>query len=209
MLQTEIWRSVQVAPFKVGPEVWWQRHRAVLLPQIILVLGVLALVCGALWAVGQHAEQRAELRRAETSRFLEQFRSGPVAGSWARVRAAWQAEGARQDALLAQLSSLSGRDPARVRRDHQLFVLEIIAEYGLQEDIERVRQFVIRLATCVRVGSCDRDVAAAQFGPGLWAFRDQHRHYFQFEYSGINLDPYLEAIAPRPPAASGPGSPDW
>jgi hypothetical protein len=197
MQQTEIWRSVQVARPKIGPVLWWQRRRAILLPQVVLVLGVLALVGGALLAVGQYTRQRADLRIAETHRVLDQFRSGPVAEAWGRVDSAWRAEGARQEALLAQLASSNGSDRLRVQRDHALFVLETIEEYHLQPDIEVLRQFAIRVATCVRVGSCDRHTVAAQVGPALWAFHDQHRQYFQFEYSGMDLEPYLETIAPR------------
>jgi hypothetical protein len=200
MLQTEIWNGVLSGPPKVGPAPWWRDRRTVSLPLIALALGVLVLLCGALLAVGAYSHHRAELRRAETNRLLGQFRSGPVAASWARLGAAWQAEGTRQDALLAQLAAHNGNDRARIRRDHQLFVLETIQEYRLGPDIEVVRQFVIRLATCVRVGSCDRTVAAAQLGPKLWAFWDQHRHFFQFEYSGVELDAHLRTIAPRPAA---------
>jgi hypothetical protein len=57
------------------------------------------------------------------------------------------------------------------------------------------------------MGSCDADVAAAQLGPALWAFRDQHRQYFDFEYSGVDLDAELETIAPRPPGRAR--SPRW
>jgi hypothetical protein len=198
MLQTEIWRTVLNGPRKVGPAPWPRGHRTVPLPLIPLLLGGLVLLCGALLAVGEYTHHRTELRLAETNRLLDQFRSGPVAASWARLGAAWQAEGVRQEALLAQLASHNGNDRARIRRDHQLFVLETIQEYGLAPDVEVVRQFVIRLATCMRVGSCDRNVAAAQLGPALWAFRDQHRHYFQFEYSGVELDSHLRTIAPRP-----------
>lgn len=196
MLQTEIWRSVLNGPAKVGPAPWSRGHRTVPLPLLALVIGALVLLCGGLLAVGEYTHHRAELRRAETNRLLDQFRSGPVAASWARLGAAWQAEGARQDALLA--AAQNGTALARIQRDHQLFVLETIEEYGLAPEIEVVRQFVIRLATCVRVGSCDRNVVAAQLGPKLWAFRDQHRHYFQFEYSGVELDAHLATIAPRP-----------
>ena len=204
MLQTEIWHGVLSGPPKVGRAPWWRDRRTVPPPLIALALVVLILLCGALLAVGAYSHHREERRRAETTRVLDQFRSGPVAASWARLSAAWQAEGRRQDALLAQLAAHNGNDRARIRRDHQLFVLEIIQEYGLAPDIEVVRQFVIRLATCVRVGSCDRTVAAAQLGPKLWAFRDQHRHYLQFEYSGVELDSPLRTIAPRlaPPARS-------
>jgi hypothetical protein len=204
MLQTDTWRSA--APPRISPGPWWSRHPGVLLPQVTLVLGILALLCGAL-AVGTYSYHKAEVRLAETSRFLHQLRAGPVADAFARVRAAWQAEDARQDALLARLAAAAGSARARVRRDHQLFVLETVEEYGLQPDIEVVRQFVVRLATCVRAGSCDRDVATAQLGPALWEFRDQHLAYFQFEYAGIDLDPYLATIAPRltPPHVRSPG----
>jgi len=207
MQQTEIRRSMQVARPETGTAVWWQRRRAVLLPQIILVLSVLALIGGAFLAVGLYSRHSAELRLAETHRFLDQVRAGPVAAAWARVNAAWRTEAARQEALLAQLTAVSGPGRLRIRRDHRLFVLETIEEYGLQPEIEAVRQFVVRLATCVRVGSCDRDVATAQLGPALWQFRDQHLPYFQFEHAGADLDPYLATIAPRlaPPHAPSPG----
>jgi hypothetical protein len=206
MLQTLIWR--RMAPPKVASDAWWRR-RALLPPRISMLVGVLALLCGGLWTVGEYADYRAELRLAETSRFLDQFRSGPVADAWGRLRTAWRAEQDRQDALLARMSSLAGDDLARTLRDHQMFVLETIEEYRLQDDIEVVHQFLIRLAICVRMGSCDADVAAAQLGPALWTFRDQHRHYFDFEHSGVDLDGYLETIAPRPIAPGNPASPRW
>jgi hypothetical protein len=172
-----------------------------------LLLGILAVLCGALWPVGMYTSHKAELRLAETSRFLDQLCAGPVADAFARVRAAWHAEHARQEALLARLASADGSERRRLRRDHQLFVLETIEGYGLQPDIEVVRRFIVRLATCVRAGSCDRDVITAQLGPALWQFRDQHLPYFQFEYAGSDLDPDLATIAPRlaPPHALSPG----
>lgn len=205
MLQTDIWRSA--APPRISPGLWRLRHPGALLPKATLVLGLLALLCGALWAVGAYNHHKAELRLAETSRFLEQFRAGPVSDAFARVRAAWEAQDARQDALLARLASAPASDRARVRRDYQLFVLETVEEFGLATDIEVVRQFVVRLATCVRAGSCDREVATAQLGPALWAFRDQHLLYFRFEDAGIDLDRYLATIAPRltAPHASSTG----
>jgi hypothetical protein len=207
MLQTLIWR--RMAPPKLAPSAWWRRRRALMAPRISVLVGVLALLCGALWTVGEYADYRAELRLAETNRFLDQFRSGPVADAWGRLRTAWRAEQERQDALLARIPSLAGRDLARTLHDHQMFVLETIEEYRLQDEIEVVHQFLIRLAICVRMGSCDADVAAAQLGPALWTFRDQHRRYFDFEYSGVDLDDYLETIGPRPIAPGKPGSPRW
>jgi hypothetical protein len=127
------------------------------------------------------------------------FERGPVAEALARLRTAWRAERERQDTLLARLPSVAGAELARALHDHQTFVLETIEEYRLQHDIDLVRQYLARLATCVRMASCDATVAAAQLGPALWTFRDQHRYYFEFEYSGVDLDHDLETIAPRPP----------
>jgi hypothetical protein len=207
MLQTLIWRTFRPAPSNVAAGGSWRRRRAWLLPRIGIVLCGLALVCGGLWTVGAYLQHRAELRLAETHRFLDQFRAGPVADAWARLRAAWRAEQDRQDALLARIPADTGRELARTLHEHHMFVLETIDEYHLQDDIEVVHRFLIRLATCVRMGSCDADVAAAQLGPALWTFRDQHRQYFDFEYSGVDLDAELEAIAPRPPGR--PRSPRW
>jgi hypothetical protein len=209
MLQTLLWRTGRLAPAKVAPDGWPRRQHAVLLPPISVLVCVLALLCGGLWTIGEYADYRAELRLAETNRFLDQFRSGPVAEAWQRLRTAWRAEQDRQDALLARIAYLTGRDLARARHDHQMFVLETIQEYRLQDDIALVHRFLIRLAICVRMGSCDADAAAAQLGPALWTFRDQHRHYFEFEYSGVDLDDYLETIAPRSSARSPPDSPRW
>jgi hypothetical protein len=199
MLQTFILRTVRMMPLKHAPAAWWRRYRELLLPQITVVLGVLALLCGMLWAVGEYADHRAELRLAETNRYLDQFRSGPVGAAWARLRAAWQAEQDRQDALIARIPRLGGSERMRTLRDYRVFVLEIIEEYGLHDEIEEVNRFLARLATCVRVNNCDPAVTAAQLGPALWAFRDQHRYYFQFEYSGHDVDEHIATIAPPPP----------
>jgi hypothetical protein len=205
MQPTELLQSMQVESPKSGPAAWWRRRRVLLLPQIILLAGVIALAGGGLLAVWQYARHSAELRSAETNRLLGEVRSGPVAAAWERLAAAWRAEGARSEALLARLASPDQREVARVRRDHRMLVLETVEQYHLQPDIEVVRRFVVRLATCVRIGACDRDAVAARLGPALWAFHDQHRQYFLFEYSGMNLVPYLETIAPRRsgPAAAG------
>lgn len=209
MLHTLILHTARLAPPKLGLTAWWRRYRTLLLPQITLVLGVLALLCGALWAVGEYADHRAELRLAETHRYLEEFRSGPVAAAWGRLRAAWRAEQDRQEALLARINSLDRSERARAMQDHRMFVLETIEEYGLQDEIEEVSQFLVRLATCVRVNSCDPDVAAAQLGPALWAFHDQHQYYFEFEYSGHDLDQTIATIAPRPAGRALHAAPRW
>jgi hypothetical protein len=199
MLQTLIWRTFRPAPPQVAPGRSWRRRHAWLLPQIGFLVGGLALLCSGLWTVGEYLQHRAELRLAETHRFLGEFRAGPVADAWARLRAAWRAEQDRQDALLARIPVLAGPALARTLHEHHMFVLETVEEYHLRDEIEVVHRFLIRLATCVRMGSCDADVAAAQLGPPLWTFRDQHRAYFDFEYSGVDLDAELETIAPRRP----------
>jgi hypothetical protein len=206
MLQTHIWRQLRIDLPRVAPTTWWRRHRGVVLPQLGLVFGVLLLLCGALWAVGQHADHQAEVRVGETNRFLDEFASGPVATAWQRLRAAWEAERARQDALLARIPSLAGSELHRTLRDHQQFVLETVEEYRLDRDIEVVHHYLRRLATCVRVGVCDRHAVAAQLGPALQNFRDQHRYYFDFEHSGVNLDRDLETIVPPPLGPARPGS---
>jgi hypothetical protein len=132
-----------------------------------------------------------------------------VAEAWGQLRTAWRAEQGRQEALLARIPSLAGPELARTLHDHQMFVLETIEEYRLQDDIEVVRQFLLRLAICVRMGSCDADVAAAQLGPALWTFRDQHRYYFAFEYSGLDLDRDVETIMPRPAGSGNSRAPRW
>jgi hypothetical protein len=198
MLQTSILRTVRMAPPKPAPAAPWGRYGVPRLPQITVVLGMLALLCGVLWGVNEYEEHRAELRRAETSRYLDQFRSGPVAAAWRRLGAAWQAEQDRQHALLVRLASKDDSDRAQALRDHRMLVLETIEEYGLHDEIEEVSRFLARLAICVRAGSCDLSVTAAQLGPALWAFRDQHEPYFRYEYSGHDIAEYIAIIAPRP-----------
>jgi hypothetical protein len=198
MLQTLILRTGRMTPPQLAPAAAWRRWQTPRLPQITLVLGMLALLCSVLWGVDEYGDHRAELRRAETSRFLDQFRSGAVGTAWARLRAAWQAEQDRQNALLARVAAMGGSDRAQSLRDHRMFVLETIEEYGLHDEIEEVSRFLARLATCVRAGSCDPDVIAAQLGPALWAFRDQHEFYFRHEYSGRDIADSIAIIAPRP-----------
>jgi hypothetical protein len=64
-------------------------------------------------------------------------------------------------------------------------VLETIQEYQLQDEIQVVHQFLIRLAGCVRMGSCDADVAAAQQGPALW---------IRSETASLCLEPCTECL---------------
>lgn len=209
MLQTSILRTVRMVPPRFAPAAAWRRCRALLLPQLTSILGMLALLCGLLWAVGEYADHRAELHRAETDRYLDQFRSGPVGAAWTRLRGAWRGEQGRQDALLARIASLGGSERAQALRDYRMFVLETIEEHGLQDEIEEVSRYLARLATCVRAGSCDANVAAAQLGPALWAFRDQHQYYFASEYSGHAVDEHIAIVAPRPEEHVFGAAPRW
>jgi hypothetical protein len=171
-----------------------RRHREVALAHLLPLFGVLCLLCAALWGVGQHAAQRAELRLAETERHLQEFGTPPVADAWQRLNGTWQAERHRQHALLARIASLSGAPREEALRAYQNFVLEIVEEHRLQAEIETVLDFVKRLALCVRLGSCDRQVAAARVGDALRQFRNQHYYYFALERPEEQLDKYVDEI---------------
>jgi hypothetical protein len=172
-----------------------RRHREVALAHLLPLFGILCLLCAALWGVGQHAAQRAELRLAETERHLQQFEAPPVADAWQRLNGTWQAELPRQHALLARIASLSGAAREEALRAYQRFVLEIVEEHRLQPEIETVLGFVKRLALCVRLGSCDRQVVAARLGDALRRFRNQHHYYFALEQPGAELERYVDEIA--------------
>jgi hypothetical protein len=175
-----------------------RRHREVALAQLLPLLGTVCLLCAALWGVGQHAAQRAELRLAETERHLQQFEAPPVADAWQRLSGAWQAEQHRQHALLARIASLSGARRDEALRAYQRFVLEVVEEHRLQPEIETMLGFVKRLALCVRLGSCDRQVATVRLGDALHRFRNQHHYYLALELPEEQLDQYLDEIDGAP-----------
>ena len=197
MMLSQIRRLPRVAPVPVprvrlgrlGP-----RHREVALGHLLPLFAVLCLLCAALWGVGQHAAQRAELRLAETERHLEQFEAPPVADAWQRLNGTWQAERDRQHVLLARIASLSGAPRDEALRAYQRFVLEVVEEHRLQPEIETVLGFVKRLALCVRLGSCDRQTAATRLGDALRQFRNQHFYYFALELPEEQLDQYVHEI---------------
>lgn len=180
----------------------WRRRRATLLAWLRPVLGVLLLLGGGLLAVDQYASYKAELRRAETGRYLAEFHEPPVADAWARLSAVWQAEWSRQRTLLARVRVASGERFEVAVRNYRDFVLDTIDERRLPDDIETVRAFFLRLATCIRIGSCDRSAAAAQLGPAVWQFRNQHYYYFRRE--GLVSDVDRSALLIAPPARRAP-----
>jgi hypothetical protein len=195
-------RSLRFAPLAVprlDPLDLWRRHRAVVLAQLGPVFGVLLLLCAALWAVGEYAGHKGELRRAETHRYLAAFRQPPVADAWGRLSAAWQAEQDRQSALLTKLATRSGTEFDAALRNYQQFVLETVEEQRLPPQIETVRRFFDRLGVCIRVGNCDQTVAAAQLRPALRQFRNQHYYYFDSEGAAAELDRILALITPDEP----------
>ena len=195
-------RSPRLAPLPVprlDPVALWRRHRVVALAQLGPVFGVLLLLCTALWAVGEYASYKGELRRAETHRYLAAFRQPPVADAWGRLSATWQAEQDRQSALLSRLAARSGTEFDAALRNYQQFVLQTVEERHLPPQIETVRQFFDRLGVCIRVGNCDQTVAAAQLRPALRQFRNQHYLYFESEGAAAELDRVVALITPDEP----------
>ncbi len=182
----------------------WQHHRAVLLRWLGPVLAALLVLAGGLMAADQYAVYKAEVRRAETGRYLAEFREAPVADAWQRLSAAWQAEWGRQRALLERVATASGPRFDVAVRNYRAFVLDTIDHDRLADDVETVRAFFARLAGCIRMGSCDPAAAAAQLGPSVWQFRNQHYYYFRREGLVPEVDRSAFLIAPpvrREPAA--------
>jgi hypothetical protein len=189
---------------QVGFGELWRRQRATLLAWLRPALGVLLLLGGGLLAVDQYASYKAELRRAETGRYLAEFREPPVADAWARLSGAWQAEWSRQRTLLARVRAASGPRFDQAVRNYRDFVLDTVDDHRLARDIETVRAFFVRLGVCIRIGSCDPAAATAQLGSAVWQFRNQHYYYFWREGLVPGVDRSALLIAPpahRPPAA--------
>jgi hypothetical protein len=197
-------RLVLPAPTGLELAALWRQHRAATLRALPPVLGVLLLLAGGVFAVDQYAAYKAEVRRAETGRYLAEFREPPVAGAWRRLSAAWQAEWGRQRALLERVASASGPDFEVAVRNYRDFVLDTIEENRLAGDMETVSAFFARLGGCIRMGVCDPAAAAAQLGPAVWQFRNQHYYYFVREGLISEVDRSAFLIAPpvrRAPAA--------
>ncbi len=182
----------------------WRQQRPAVLAALGPVLGVLLLLAGGLFAVDQYAASKAELRRAETGRYLAEFREAPVADAWQRLSTAWQAEQDRQRRLLERVVAASGERFEVAVRNYRDFVLDTIKEHRLADDIATVHGFFLRLETCIKIGSCDPTAAAAQLGPAVWQFRNQHYYYFALEGLAPEVDRSALVIAPparRAPAA--------
>jgi hypothetical protein len=197
MMLSQIRRAPRLAPVQLPRPALGalcRRHRELALLHLLPLFGILALLCAALWGIGQHAAQKSELRLAETERYVEQFQAPPVADAWQRLSATWQAELRRQNALLDRIAGRSGAPRDEALRAYQQFVLETVEEHRLQSEIATVLAFVKRLALCVRLGSCDSQVAAARLGDPLHRFRNQHYYYFALELPDEDLDRYIDEI---------------
>ena len=195
-------RSPRFAPLpipRLDPVDLWRRSRAIVLAQFGPVFGVLVALCAALWALGEYASYKGELRRAETNRYLAAFHEPPVADAWRRLSAVWQAEQERQSALLTRLAARSGLEFGSALRHYRQFVVETVEERRLPPQIATVRQFFDRLAVCIRVGNCDQAVAAAALRPALRQFRNQHYYYFQSEGAAAGFDRIVALITPDEP----------
>lgn len=148
-------------------------------PVLILLL-VLSIV---LWAIGEHARQRAVLQELETRRYVAQFTEGPVARARARLDAARHEDLARAALVVAPAAPAPDDGMARAVRPG--------------EDVESVLRFYRRLALCIRMGSCDRDAAAAWFGELPWRFRDRYRRHLHAAYPNEDLDAVFSTMSPR------------
>jgi hypothetical protein len=187
---------------------WWRAHKAhpgeslrrgwrqALLDHFGLVAGLLLLVCALLWSVGEYSRHKAGLRVAETNRHIAAFHGPPVADAWRRLSGIWHAQQARQRVLLRRIAALSGAPLQAELGNYRAFVIDTVVEHGLAQDIDTVIRFYGRLATCVRIGSCDAGLAAGRFGSAAWSFRNQHYYFLQEQYDVDEIDRVIDLIAP-------------
>jgi hypothetical protein len=196
------WYRVDKAGPADGLRVRWQHHLQALLDHFGLVAGVLLLSCAMLWAAGEHGRQKAELRLAETNRHIAAFQGPPVGDAWRHLSGVWHDQQARQTALLGRIRQLSGTPLQEALGNYRAFVIDTVAEYGLAADIDIVVRFYRRLASCIRIGSCDAALAAGRFGSAAWSFRNQHYYYLQDAYRVDEIDRVIGVIAPRTDALS-------
>jgi hypothetical protein len=175
----------------------WRHHRELLAEHFGLVAGVLLLSCATLWAAGEYTREKAELRTAETNRYMAEFRAAPVADAWRHLTRVWHAERVRQDALLERIAVLSGARLQAELRNYRAFVMDTVAEHRLARDVDTMLQFYRRLALCIGFGACDAGLAAGHFGTAARSFRNQHYYYLQEEYQVDEVDRTIEAIAPH------------
>jgi hypothetical protein len=202
MAQPQTRRLPRLAPLawpRLDPLDLWRRHRGPLRSRLGPACGMLLLLCALLWGIGEYASYKAALRQAETNRYLAEFRAPAIADAWQHLSAAWQAGEDRQSALLGRLAERSGSDLDAALRNYQQFVLETVEEHGLAPQVVTVWLFFERLAVCIRVGNCDREVAAAHLRAPLRQFRNQHYYYLESEGLADEFDRVVAQITPDEP----------
>jgi hypothetical protein len=59
-----------------------------------------------------------------------------------------------------------------------------------------MRAYFARVGLCIRIGNCDAAAAAAQLGPSVRQFRNQHYYYFRREGLVPDVDRSAFLIAP-------------
>jgi hypothetical protein len=202
MAQPQTRRLPRLAPLawpRLDPLEVWRRHRGPLRNRLGPACGMLLLLFALLWGVGEYASYKAALRQAETNRYLAEFRAPAVADAWQHLSAAWRAGEDRQSTLLGRLGERSGSGFDAALRHYQQFVLETVEEHGLAPQVVTVWLFFERLAVCIRVGNCDREVAAAHLRAALRQFRNQHYYYLESEGLADEFDRVVAQITPDEP----------
>lgn len=162
------------------------------LPSLAAGVAVTVLIAAVVWGVVQHRAVHTMIVEAETARYIEEFRGGPVADAWQRLSAVWARELPRQNALLERIAQANA--PADGFRHFRHFVLDTVREHRMQREIALVDGYFRRLASCVRIGSCDAAAITARFGDLPRRFRNQHFLYLSEAYPGQNLDRTFEVL---------------
>ncbi|MCC2664478.1 MAG: hypothetical protein K0R41_2311 [Geminicoccaceae bacterium] len=202
MAQPQTRRLPRLAPLawpRLDPLDVWRRRRGPLRNRLGPACGMLLLLGALLWGVGEYASYKAALRQAETNRYLAEFRAPAVADAWQHLSAAWRAGEHRQSALLGRLAERSGSGFDAALRHYQQFVLETVEEHRLAPQVVTVWLFFERLAVCIRVGNCDREVAGAHLRAPLRQFRNQHYYYLESEGLADEFDRVVAQITPDEP----------
>ena len=143
------------------------------LGRIIGVIGLLLVLCACLWAIAEYAEQKAQIRRAETERYIQAFETGPVADAWAKLRQTGTAPDIRTYGLRAEP-----------------------LEAELEAELEMVLGYFRGFALCVRAGNCDPERARMYLGERPADFLDTHRAQLEANFDGVPLDRDLQVLLP-------------
>ena len=125
---------------------------------------------------------KAELRRAETNRYLAEFRAPAVADAWQRLSAVWQAERTGRARSWQRVAARSGSGFDAALRNYQQFVAR--DRRGASAGAAgRDRAAVLRAPRRSASGSATaiRRSRRRSCGPAVRQFRNQHYYYFESE----------------------------